>query len=119
MNTVCSMKVRVLGGVPEGTYLAKFVAMEPTTNSYGEGVKWRWEIVGGAQAGQYASCTTSPNPSARNSCGRIVSGMLGKSLNTGDEHDLAGLVGKTFLIVVRKGVTGGTYVESVTQAPVA
>lgn len=119
MNTVNSMKVRVIGGVPEGTYLAKFVAMEPTTNSFGDGVKWHWEIVGGPQAGQRASCTTSPQPSARNSCGRIVSGMLGKSLTTGDEYDLAPLVGQTFLVVVRKGATGGTYVESCTKAPVA
>ena len=119
MNTANSTVVRVIGGVPEGTYLAKFVAMEPATNSFGDGIKWKWEIVNGPHAGQQSFCTTSTMPSARNSCGRIVSGMLGKSLTTGDEHDMAACFGKTFLIVVRKGNTGGTFVESVTQAPVA
>lgn len=114
-----SMKVRVIGGVPEGTYAAKFLTMEAVTNTFGDGVRWSWEIVGGPHAGQKASCTTATSPSAKNSCGRIVSGLLGKSLAAGDEHDLSTLVGQTFLIVVRKGNTGGTYVESVTKAPVA
>jgi hypothetical protein len=111
------MKLKVSGGVPEGSYLAKFSKVEPTSNNYGKGLKWFWEISGGAQVGQSTSCTTSDSPTPKNRCGKILSGMLGKSLNTGEECDVDALVGQTFLIVVRKGDTGGTFVDSVTKAP--
>jgi hypothetical protein len=113
------MKLKVSGGVAEGSYLAKFVGVEPTTNSIGPGLRWTWEIATGPLAGQATGCTSSTNPSSKNRCGKIVSGMLGKSLTTGEELDLSTLTGQTFLIVVRAGDNGGTYVDSVTKAPVA
>jgi hypothetical protein len=113
------MKLTVTSGVPEGSYLGKFVRVEPTTNDFGEGLKWIWEITTGQQAGQIASCTTSTNPSAKNRCGKVVTGMLGKSLPNGEELDTDMFVGRTYLLIVRKGESGGTFVDSVTQAPVA
>lgn len=113
------MKLKVSGGVPEGNYLAKFTKVEPTTNAFGNGLKWFWEITGNSHAGQSTSCTTSDCPTPKNRCGKILSGMLGKSLNTGEEFDTAALLGQTFLVVVRKGDTGGTFVDSVTKAPLA
>ncbi|MFO1044790.1 MAG: hypothetical protein U0941_23710 [Planctomycetaceae bacterium] len=111
------MKLTVSGGVPEGSYLAKFTKVEPTTNAYGDGLKWTWEITSGAYSGQTASVTTSDSPSPKNRCGKIVSGMLGKPLTTGEELDTNSLIGQTFLIFVRKGDSGGSYVDSVTKAP--
>lgn len=113
------MKLKVTGGVPEGSYLAKFTKVEPTTNNFGTGLKWFWEITTGPQVGQSTICTTSDNPTPKNRCGKILSGMLGKSLNTGEEFDTAAMLGQTFLVVVRKGDTGGTFVDSVTKAPLA
>jgi hypothetical protein len=113
------MKLVVTGGVPEGSYLGKFVKVEPTTNNYGEGLKWTWEIATGPQAGQFASCTTSNSPSPKNRCGKVVAGMLGRPLAAGDEFDTTTIVGQTFLILVRKGDNGGSYVDSVTKAPLA
>ncbi|QJW92560.1 hypothetical protein FTUN_0056 [Frigoriglobus tundricola] len=113
------MKLKVSGGVPEGSYLAKFTKVEPTTNGFGPGLKWAWEITSGANTGQSVICTTSNSPSPKNRCGKILSGMLGKALNTGEEFDTSTLVGQNFLVIVRKSETGGTFVDSVTKAPVA
>ena len=50
------MKLKVSGGVPEGSYLAKFVKVEPTTNNLGDCLKWTWQITSGPCAGQTPSC---------------------------------------------------------------
>lgn len=65
------------------------------------------------------SSTSSCSPSPKNRCGKILSGMLGKALNSGEELDTGSLIGQTFLVVVRKGENGGTFVDSVTKAPIA
>ena len=111
------MKLTVSGGVPEGSYLAKFANVEPMTNALGDGLKWTWEITSGANAGLTVCSISSNSPSPKNRCGKIVSGMLGKPLTTGEELDTNSLIGQTFLIVVRKGENGGSYVDSVTKAP--
>ncbi len=67
------MKLKVTGGVPEGSYLARFTNVEEVTNALGDGLKWTWEITSGAYSGQSASVTTSDSPSAKNRCGKIVS----------------------------------------------
>ena len=113
------MKLKVSGGVPEGSYLAKFTKVEPTTNALSDGLKWTWEITSGPSSGQTSSSTSSDSPSAKNRCGKIVSGMLGKTLPNGEELDTNSLIGQIFLIVVRKSESGGTYVDSVTKAPTA
>jgi hypothetical protein len=111
------MRLKVSGGVPEGSYLAKFVKVEPTTNALGDGLKWLWEITSGPNVGLTVSSISSNSPSPKNRCGKILSGMMGKALNTGEELDTGSLIGQTFLIVVRKGENGGTFVDSVTKAP--
>ena len=111
------MKLKVSGGVPEGSYLAKFVKVEPTTNNLGDCLKWTWQITSGPCAGQTPSCISGNSPTPKNKCGKILSGMTGKSLNTGEELDTSSLIGQTFLIVIGKGDNGGTFVDSVTKSP--
>ncbi|MBX9654743.1 hypothetical protein K2Y11_14095 [bacterium] len=108
------------GGVPAGAYTARFVSVEPTPadpqKGYGPGLKWTWEVIAGAQAGQKTSRTTTATPSPKNAAGKIISGLLGRPLQTGENIDTGGLIGRPYLIVVAEGQTGTTRVESVTVA---
>ncbi len=113
------MKLKVSsGGVPKGTYLAKFVSVESITNDYGPGLTWKWEVLRGPHAGQSVGRITTPTPTAKNACGKILSGLLGKSLSVDEEVDLSLLVGKAYLVVVVETDRGGSKVDSVTPAPV-
>ena len=106
------------GGVPVGIYQARFLSVEPTpadsAKGYGPGLRWTWEILSGPQAGQKASRTTTATPSQKNAAGKIISGLLGRPLQTGENVDIGSLIGRPYLIVVAEGQSGGTRVESVT-----
>ena len=108
------------GGVPAGIYQSRFVSVEQTpadpVKGYGPGLKWTWEVLSGPQAGQKASRTTTAIPSPKNAAGKIISGLLGRPLQTGENVDIGSLIGRPYLIVVAEGQTGGTRVESVTLA---
>jgi hypothetical protein len=107
------------GGVPVGSYLGRFVGVEKVTNDFGDGLAWRWEIVGGPHAGQRVGRITTAQPTTKNVCGKILAGLIGKPLSAGEQFDLDGCVGKTYLLVVAEGERGGTRVESVTTAPIS
>lgn len=113
------MLLRVFGGVPEGSYLAKFEKVEQSTNSLGPGLKWVWVISTGPHAGTTVSSVSGVSPSAKNRCGKLLFGMLGKQLQAGEEVDIAKLFGQQFLVIVRKAESGGTFVDSVAKAPQA
>lgn len=114
------MKLKIsAGSVPAGSYSAKFVGVEPFQSKdgkYGDGLRWKFQIVGGSLNGQVASRITGPTPSPKNSCGQVLSGMLGKSLQADQEFDIDLLVGRTFLIVV-KATANGTRIETVVELP--
>ncbi|MGO9109106.1 MAG: hypothetical protein ACLP9L_07735 [Thermoguttaceae bacterium] len=107
------------GGVPAGSYLAPFMGVETTTNEYGDGLRWWFEIPSGPHAGSKVGRITSPKPTPKNACGKMLAGITGRSLTAGLEIDLAAYVGKPFLIIVAesKSGNGGTYVDAVTQPP--
>jgi len=107
------------GGVPAGSYLTKFVGLESITNDFGPGLSWEWEVLNGPHAGQTVRRITTVTPTSKNACGKILSGVIGKSLAVGEELDLSKYVGKTYLVVVGETDRGGSRVESVTPAPVA
>ena len=105
------------GGVPTGSYIALFRSVEATTNDFGDGLKWWFEIQGGPHAGAKTGCTTANKPTLKNSCGKLVSGIVGKPLSNDMEIDLASYFGRAYLIIVTEGKSGGTYVSTVTQPP--
>jgi hypothetical protein len=106
------------GGPPPGNYTASFAGVEPVTNDqYGAGLRWKFQILYGPQAGQIASRTTGTNPTMKNGCGRILAGLLGRELQVGEQIDISLLVGRTYLIVVQTAENGGTRVETVVQSP--
>lgn len=105
------------GGVPAGAYSARFAGVEPTPadpiKGYGPGLKWTWEVLSGPQAGQKASRTTQATPTQKNAAGKIISGLIGRPLQMGENVDIGSLIGRTYLVVVAEGQSGSTRVESV------
>jgi hypothetical protein len=96
------MKLKVTGGsVPAGAYTAKFVGIESIpadpTRGYGEGIRWQFEVPTGPQKGARASRITTASPSLKNACGKMLQGVSGKPLASGDEIDLEAFVGSNFL----------------------
>ena len=72
MNDKMMRKLRVTsGGVPKGTYLAKFVSVESITNDYGPGLTWKWEVLRGLHAGQSVGRITKPTPTTKNVAARF------------------------------------------------
>ena len=114
------MKLQVRsGGVPAGSYIGRFVGAEPTETKLGKALRWTWEVLSGPHVGAKASRITPPEPTTRNACGRILSGITGKVLTTGEEHDPQTYVGRTYLLVVAACDGGGSRVETVTLPPTA
>jgi hypothetical protein len=107
------------GGVPAGSYHAKFLGVEVVNNEYGDGLRWNFQITVGDYAGRNVSRTTAKNPTTRNTCGTLLSGIAGKPLTIDAEFEVAAYVGKTYLVVVNEGQTGSTRVDAVTQLPTA
>jgi hypothetical protein len=106
------------GGPPPGTYHAKWLGFESAQHSeYGAGLKWTWEILNGAHAGQKASRITSATPTPQNAAGKILAGILGRQLQPGEDVDLQAFVGRPYLIIVDRTDKGATRVETVLQAP--
>jgi hypothetical protein len=106
------------GGVPPGSYLAVFTGGEPTSNEYGDGLRWQFEVLTGPFKGGKTSRTTTRIPTTKNSCGKMLSGLAGKPLAPGEDHDIESFIGKKYLIVVTTTDSGGTRVDSVSPPPV-
>jgi hypothetical protein len=102
------------GGPPAGNYKARFVGVEQTTHEeYGDGLRWKWEVVDGPQAGVIATRTTSPKPTTGNAAGKLIAAMTGATLAGGQKASVRDCVGKTFLISVQATKSGtGTRVET-------
>jgi len=82
------------GGVPAGSYVAKFLGIEATEpNQYGPGIRWQFEVVAGPHVGTKISRTTGVKPTPKNQCGKMLIAVSGKSI-MGEEIDLARYVGR-------------------------
>ena len=78
MAEVYEFEVSQGGGPPAGNYRATFEGVEACDHEeYGPGLRWRWKVVDGPQAGVIASRTT---PSRANSMPGAASTMLVKSV---------------------------------------
>jgi hypothetical protein len=111
------------GGVPIGNYTGTFAGVEVQPENkekgYASGLRWKWTISAGPCAGQTASRVTGASPSPKNSCGKILSGLIGRSLKEGEALDPDQFVGKPYMLVVAAGQNGGTRVEAVVPLPAA
>jgi len=104
------------GGVPIGSYTATFSGFEAQPENkekgYGAGLKWKWTIDAGPQAGQVATRITGPMPTPKNACGKVLAGLVGRALAEGESIDPETLKGRKYMIVVAAGQGGGTRVEA-------
>ena len=105
-------------GPPVGIYKAEFLGVKKTEHDeYGLGARFDFKVTGGEHVGKIASRTTKPTPSAKNVCGKLMSGILGRAMAPGEKVNLAPFIGKTFTIIVGLAQNGqSTRVESVVAA---
>ncbi|MFO0881415.1 MAG: hypothetical protein U0840_29295 [Gemmataceae bacterium] len=103
-------------GVPAGNYKALFDGIEAqqanTEKGYGPGIRFRFKLLEGTQAGAIASRVTGTSPTPTNACGKMLAALLGRPLAPGENIDLQSYVGKTYLIIVEPSQGGGTRVAS-------
>ena len=113
-------------GVPEGSYVGRFVGVverEADPKRLGQdgrpfppGLEWQFEIATGEHQGKTVSTITSQQPTAKNSCGRMITQMSGGSVRMlkGVEFDPDRYRGQQFNLIVEANSTGnGTKVGSV------
>jgi hypothetical protein len=116
-----AMMTMSTGGVPVGEYTATFAGIEPqganVEKGYGAGIRWKFTIDAGVQQGQTAARITSPTPTLRNSCGKMLSGLIGRPLADRESADPNSCLGKRYRILVGAGQGGGTRIEFVTPIP--
>jgi hypothetical protein len=109
------------GGVPVGSYTGKFLGVENVPENpekrYGAGLRWKFGIDVGPHEGQTVSRVTGTAPSIKNGCGKMLSGLIGRSLKEGEQVDPDIYLGKRYMLVVAAGQEGGTRVEAVIPMP--
>jgi hypothetical protein len=106
------------GGVPPGSYIAKFVGFEEKPGFEGKpGLLWTCEVASGPFTGSRPTGFTPLEPSAGNKCGRFLAGVLGRMPGVGETTDLTPCVGKPYLIVVEATDKGGSKIVSITAPP--
>jgi hypothetical protein len=101
--------------VPEGWYDLTLTEIKSNQHEeYGAGIEWVFEVQGGEHNGKLTSRTTAPQPTPKNSCGKMIVAITGRSLNINEELDLDQFVGRCFRGLVEKNSTGtGTRVGQI------
>jgi len=109
------------GGVPAGSYTGRFTGTEEVPANpekrFGAGLRWRFVVDVGPYEGQMVSRVTGPAPSVKNSCGKMLSGVIGRALKENEQIDPDTFIGKRYMLVVAAGQEGGTRVEAVIPMP--
>ncbi len=102
-------------GAPPGLYRTKFLGAKADTHpEYGAGLKWEFEVTEGPMAGKIVGRTTSPAPTLKNGCGKMLQMLTGGTAALHQEFDLDQYVGREFQVMVETNSTGtGTRVGSV------
>src|SRR5262249_51354652 len=69
------------GGVPVGNYTGRFGGVEDVLanpeKKFGPGIRWKFTIDDGPYCGQSVSRVTAPAPTFKNSCGKMLAGLVG------------------------------------------
>jgi hypothetical protein len=102
-------------GAEAGLYQAKFLGVKDKDHpEYGPGLEWQFEILDGPARGRIVSRTTAPQPSMKNSCGKMLQQITGGVLKAESQVDLDRYVGQRFQVMVEANSTGnGTRVGTV------
>jgi hypothetical protein len=117
-------------GVPVGTYRGTFLGLFPMGDAgprlgldgrpMEPGVEWQFQVFGGEHEGKIASRITAATPTARNSCGRMLDGLVGREVAAGEAVDVDSYKGQVFIVtVVHNQEKTKTHVDHVTRADLA
>jgi hypothetical protein len=93
----------------DGSYYASFTGTSPVEAKEHQGkmldpgIRWEFTVNGGPNKGAKTGRITQLIPTPANGCGRIISGLLGRTPTPGEKLSLADCVGKTFVIVMKGG----------------
>ena len=104
--------------IPIGSYEAQFENVSEQSLSDGS-IKWRWSwrITSGAFTGKEATALTEQTINANTHAGRLVAGLLGRSLVDGEnvKASIDACVGENYLIKIELGPQGGKAAVRVVQ----
>src|SRR5665213_1893050 len=83
---------------PEGIHEGEFLGLEkmPKNEDYGEGMRFKFVVRGGQHDGKPTGNIGAAKPTANNSTGRLIKGLLGKDFKAGDKIDLKACIGKRY-----------------------
>jgi len=101
-------------GPPPGIYTGEFTEVKQTVSEqYGPGVCLTFTVDAGEHKGTKVSRTAKPSPTAKNSMGRLLAGLMGRQLKSGESVNLQEYIGRRFTLVVGASPSGtSTRVES-------
>jgi len=109
------------GGPPAGNYVATFSGVDEVPankeKGFGPGLRWKFKIAGGPQEGVSASRVTSCDVRSTTVGGRLLSGLLGRGLQIGEQIDPDVFIGRKYMVVVAAGPSGSNRVEAVMPMP--
>lgn len=107
--------------LPPASYFAVFETVTPFSNDkVSDKLRWVWRVVSGPHAGRESTALTDVRVTVHNHAGRLVSGMAGRVLQSGEDVSelLATFIGKKYLVTVAPGPKGGkASVQNVTPLP--
>lgn len=101
--------------LPPGDYTARFLGEIAITNTYGDGIQWRFQIVGGDLHGKMVSRVTGNVPQAGSTCYCMLCGILGREPVENEEVDTSPYLNRQYRISLQPSPkTGKIRVESAT-----
>jgi hypothetical protein len=99
------------GGIDPGSYKAKFLGATKATTSYGDALKFRWEVIDGPATGSSASRMVSGKPTSGNNAGKLIAALTGAA-KAGTRARLSDCIGRIYVVDVRATANGGSRVET-------
>lgn len=98
-------------GAPAGVYLGRFLGVSTMKDDGKQrlgrdgrpmepGLEWQFQIVGGDYDGQQVGRITAAVPTTKNSCGTLLSGLVGRTIRPDEDVDPDPYKGETYQIVV-------------------
>jgi hypothetical protein len=81
----------------------------------GEAIEWKFKIVAGAYKDRIVSRITGTTPTLGNACGKLLNGVMGRTVRPDEEPDADVMVGRLYSVVVspKESDPSKTYVTAV------
>lgn len=98
--------------VPDARYVCVFVGVEPYTNLTARGrdgnplpagLKWKFTIAHGPEINKPLSKVTAAQPTAKNSCGKMIMYLTGSNVGDGMTINIDKLIGSCYRVSVKEG----------------